>query len=695
MKNITKTTVGRASAVILPMLLLVVALLPCKSCFAQDKQVVQVKTFDHQLKAMGNVELSINERDFISVNAKGSAFTELAQGDLPIKSVRLRNDELEAESWNYSKGVVEIIIRKKSFKVHSWVVRDKAGNVLPNLRIEFKGRKSHVVTSGSAGQFSIPLALDERFTAVSQFSISDYQMVKFQLGDNENILFVEPSQPEGVASAELQQSKGNQIPKEYFKNFDMSMLDSIQSLTVFYSIFKNVQLKELSSAQKRKIDNKFNQLVKQLEDSVRRGEFGMGRISDSSFVKDDLSYLLSQAREEQEMLEAQRADFDEKIKIITNKLESGIGTLDQATRDKLLSDLTLLEMLLKENESRFFKNQNDYRNIINSLKEKFFDLSDLENRLSASELQRLEEQRIFRQRLFAIIFIAAVFAVMIILLIRFSNKLRKQKIQLEEANSEIKRMNENLEILVYVRTKLLAEAHKELDTFLYRASHDLRSPVCSIIGLCNIAASILPAGESKELIDRVVSTTENMDKLLKKLSMISEINQPTDYSEIRLLDVFRAIENRFKSFIRDNHVQFSVRCSPELTINSYPNLITAIFTNVIENALYYSVMMRGDGAQVEVAATAQENKVVVSVFDNGMGVEPAIQPRIFDMFYKGNVRSKGNGLGLYIVNKSVQALEGEIQLESKPGEFSRFIIHLPTNRVPAQLTAPVLELQEA
>lgn len=395
------------------------------------------------------------------------------------------------------------------------------------------------------------------------------------------------------------------------------------------------------------------------------------------------------------MLEAQRTEFDEKIKIISNKLEAGIGTMDQETRNKLLSDLTLLEMLLKENESRFFKNQNDYRAIINSLKERFFDLSDLENRLSESELQRLEEQRIFRQRLLIIVSIAAVFAVMIVLLIRFSNKLRKQKIQLEEANSEIKRMNENLEILVYVRTKLLAEAHKELDTFLYRASHDLRSPVCSIIGLCNIAGSILPAGESKELIDKVVTTTQSMDKLLKKLSLISEINQPTDYSEIRLLEIFRSIELRFKTFILENKVDFSIDCPPDLIISSYPNLVTAIFTNVIENALYYSVMMTRHDAVVNVKATAVENKVVVSVFDNGIGVDPAIQPRIFDMFYKGNVRSKGNGLGLYIVNKSVQALEGEIQVESVPGEFSRFIIHLPATHVPALLSAPVQELQEA
>src|SRR4051794_15615092 len=95
-----------------------ILIMSINASLGQDKQVVQIKTFDHQLKALGSIDISINDKDFIAVNAKGSAFTELSQGDLPPKSVRIKNEELEAESWNYSKGVIEIIIRKKSFKLY-------------------------------------------------------------------------------------------------------------------------------------------------------------------------------------------------------------------------------------------------------------------------------------------------------------------------------------------------------------------------------------------------------------------------------------------------------------------------------------------------------------------------------------------------------------------------------------------------
>ena len=110
-------------------------------------------------------------------------------------------------------------------------------------------------------------------------------------------------------------------------------------------------------------------------------------------MNDDIKNLLAQATQESKTLEAQRADFEEKIKIIEDKLASGISSMDDSTRSNLLSDLTRLEMILGQNEKLFYKNQNDYRSIINALKEKYFNISELEDKLSQSEAQRLEDQR--------------------------------------------------------------------------------------------------------------------------------------------------------------------------------------------------------------------------------------------------------------------------------------------------------------
>ena len=105
----------------------------CLTAPGQDNVMVQLKTFDVQLKAYPNVELSVNGRDFVRVNNKGIGFIELDDRELPPKSVKIRDEDLEPESWNYSKGVLEIIVRKKSFRVLAYNVRGIDQVPIPNL----------------------------------------------------------------------------------------------------------------------------------------------------------------------------------------------------------------------------------------------------------------------------------------------------------------------------------------------------------------------------------------------------------------------------------------------------------------------------------------------------------------------------------------------------------------------------------
>lgn len=660
---------------------LVLAMFLSLTALGQKKQLIQIKAFDQQLTPFKNIEVSINEKEFVVIGAKGEAFTELLDTDFPLKSIRIRDEKLEAASWNYSKGILEVIVRKKNYHIAQVIVKDLANAPVPKVRITFNGRKVTSAVTNGDGLVEIPLALDEKINSTDQFTVNDYLVKRINSEGTTTTVSVDKIVQSPIIGKKSEPKKEQQAVtnKNYFKNFNFSKLDSIQSLTVFYAIFKNSQMKDLTVDQKEKVDRKFDQLVEKLQDSLRRSETQfMGRISDSSFVQNDIKNLLSQAERESKTLEAQRTEFDQKVQMIQEKLEKGIQNLDEKTRSELLSDLARLEIILTQNENRFYKNQNDYRATINTIKEKYFDLTDLENRLSMSEAQRVEEQRAFREKLFWAFGVLFVLTIFILMLVYFSTRLKRQKAELVRVNAEINRINENLEGIVAERTKLLAEANKELDTFLYRASHDLRSPVCSIIGLCNIAM-LLSNGEAKDLVERMVHTTSSMDKLLKKLSVISEINQPTNFSSITLVDVIENIRDGFSKLIEDQQINFVIDCPADLTIYSYPNLIETILVNLIENAFFYSVMKDSSNAQVELQAAVRGDQLELSLYDNGIGVEDKISHRLFDMFFKGNENSKGNGLGLYIVQKSVQALEGKIKVESQPGEFTKFTIHIPLN----------------
>lgn len=660
----------RIDTLVLMVMLLVVAL-PAVS--AQEKQTIQIKTFDQKLQPLKNIEVSLNGREYVQIGTKGSAIIELLADDLPVRSVAIKDDKLEAASWNLSKGVIEIIVRPKSYAIVHFVVRFPDGSPLPNAAIQFKGIRTLNATTNRNGEFDLPLSLEEKASA-RQFQIQDVVVSRVSLSAAENVITVNRSRAPGNARTEVADKSSIQ---EELNDFDLSKLDSIQSLTVFYAVFKNISVKDLSEEARLQIEGKFNQLVAQMRDSVSKAEPEfMGNISDSSFVAEDIRSLVNHATLESGTLQTNRAEFQEKIKVIAGKLEKGIVNFTPEERKNLLGDLDLLEQLLIQNESKFYQNQSDYREIINSLRQKYFDIQNLETQLSDAERKREEEQRSFQQRLLGIAAVLLVFAVMIVLLISFSGRLRKQANDLKAANEEIQTINENLEAIVVKRTKLLEESNRELDTFLYRASHDLRSPVSTILGLCNIVDSI----PRSEMITRVKGTTGRMDRMLKKLISISEIaQQSSNIITINVRQTINEVKSRYQPQIDESGIQFHVDCADTITLNTSVSIMECILANLIENAVFFCAIKNTEHGRVEIKAVMKGSSLVLSVYDNGVGIEEVIRPKIFDMFFIGNEMSRGNGLGLYSVHKCVHALSAEIAVESQAGRYSEFKVTIPNS----------------
>src|SRR5690606_9539226 len=190
--------------------------------FGQQTQLVQVKTFDEQLVPYKNIDISINGKDLLSIGNRGVAIIKLEESDLPIRTIKVNDDRLEAASWNLGKGILEVIIRNKTHQLVS--VQLQGPGSLSNLRVTFRGIKTANVVSDESGRIQIPLAFDEKIASNNQFTVSGYRVVRFENTEDINTLFVEPIRP-AVAS-----SSNEPIPiksQEYFKDFDLSKLDSI------------------------------------------------------------------------------------------------------------------------------------------------------------------------------------------------------------------------------------------------------------------------------------------------------------------------------------------------------------------------------------------------------------------------------------------------------------------------------------
>jgi signal transduction histidine kinase len=166
-----------------------------------------------------------------------------------------------------------------------------------------------------------------------------------------------------------------------------------------------------------------------------------------------------------------------------------------------------------------------------------------------------------------------------------------------------------------------------------------------------------------------------MDRLLQKLRIISEINQPGEYSRIEILPIVQEMEQSFSTSLR--RVNLVINCADDVIFYSNKTLTEAKLFYLLENAIFFSTAKDQPRAVVEFCAHMDNNVVEFRLRDNGIGIDEKILPNIFDMFYVGHEGSRGNGLGLYIVDKAVQALKGTITTESEVNTYTQFVVKIP------------------
>jgi len=588
--------------------LLAFAVLMAYAATAQVKQMVQIKTFDQQLKPYKNIELVLNEKSKVTTDTKGAAFLELNESELPVRTVDIKTEGLETASWNFSKGALEIIVRKKNYKLVTVTIIDSQRQPIARTDVVFTGARKITLRTNAEGSVYIPLNLDERITVADQFSIAGYQAGRLTSVNGAYTLSVdrvrvpaeEPKQPKAPAS-----TPSASTPAPAKKSFDreMSNLDTTQSLVSFYKLVRNIPMNELNRNQKTEVDAKFNELMREMRASHSL-QPPVTRVvtKESTTVPADIRKLMSDLDEERRQLDIQR------------------------TEDKLAQ--------------------------------------------SKAAQQQEQEEILIAGTSFVMV------ASLLILLVSSRRKARRQKAELDVANNQITQLYEDFEGKVAERTTSLKEINTELETLLHRASEDLQRPISSIYELGTTTDKI-PA---HELVGKVASSAAVMNNLVKNLSIISELNQPKHLSEIHVCQVLQKVKAKFENLMEENDIQNTWVCDDSIRFKAYPVFFEAMLTKLIENALFFGQLREkpeGQQTAIKVSITSVNKEIVIVVDDNGIGISESIRPLIFKMFFKGSEKSKGSGLGLFIVSRSVWHMQGNIKVDTKPDQYTRFTIRLP------------------
>jgi signal transduction histidine kinase len=243
-------------------------------------------------------------------------------------------------------------------------------------------------------------------------------------------------------------------------------------------------------------------------------------------------------------------------------------------------------------------------------------------------------------------------------------------------NEQLVALNEKLENLVEERTDKLKNAIKELEIFLYHASHDLKGPVARIKGLTMLTQLELENRQIRPL-QLMDAESQHLDFILDKLAkMHSTLSIPVERSNILFSDLIHKIVEKYCGRGWDEYqpIDWQFDFDENLMVISDGDSLMYIVENLVENSIIFQNRDPDKKKIVRIKASANTRECTIVVEDNGMGIPEIIRNRVFDMYFRGSTSSKGNGLGLYLVQKCVQKLGGKISFTSKVMEYTRFVL---------------------
>ncbi|MES2732481.1 MAG: tetratricopeptide repeat-containing sensor histidine kinase [Bacteroidota bacterium] len=267
-----------------------------------------------------------------------------------------------------------------------------------------------------------------------------------------------------------------------------------------------------------------------------------------------------------------------------------------------------------------------------------------------------------------------------------NQKLESARGIIEEQNITLRQVNNELEVKVDERTRQLTQAYvdlltvnQDLDTLIYRASHDIKGPLATLIGLCSVAQLDVNELAALDYFSKVEMTARNMDRILMRLLSINDIRLGNVVK--KKIDFENIVNNTLKTLMPKadpKQTLVYVRIQPNLDFSTDEGLLRIILQNLLENALYYSANYTRQDSCVQVKVIEDEVKnVVIHIKDNGVGISDSTAERMFDMFFRGNDVSHGAGLGLYIAKIATEKLNGTITLKNKARGETLFEVKLP------------------
>lgn len=253
---------------------------------------------------------------------------------------------------------------------------------------------------------------------------------------------------------------------------------------------------------------------------------------------------------------------------------------------------------------------------------------------------------------------------------------RGKVIQFVSIETDITERKANQQALLD-RNEELSKINAELDRFVYSASHDLRAPIASLLGLVEVARLEEDRNTLNELFSMMKKSLLRLDHFIKDIVDHSRnMRLQVEVDRIKFEEIIQAAFEHLQFMENSSRIKKTVDVQLESPCFSSRSRMEIILNNLISNAIKYADFSKPDPF-INITVKGNQDKIELRVKDNGEGMRDEAIPKIFDMFYRASSSGTGSGLGLYIVKEAVQKIGGTISIKSEYGAGSEFIVELP------------------
>ena len=225
--------------------------------------------------------------------------------------------------------------------------------------------------------------------------------------------------------------------------------------------------------------------------------------------------------------------------------------------------------------------------------------------------------------------------------------------------------------------KSLVDTNDELDTFLYRSSHDLVAPVKSIKGLLMLMK--MPTEDSQTYIPMMEDRINRLELILSEINTyVKNVKQAPIKSAFLLKTLIEEIWAEVEFIPEAKKIKFEIHIDEQVSVESDRERWKMIMSNLLVNAIKYHDATK-QNQFIKVTTRKENGYLYLITEDNGQGIKKEHQERLFEMFYRATTNSEGTGLGLFLVKKVVDSMKGTIHIESEFPVGTKVIIKVPAD----------------